>query len=636
MFVAVQRRGNSLQGSIGVQCSMEDMPDRADSALYRRLKQLRIGLPIAVFFIALTSEMSELNRLGWLIRPQNLGLDSLLYVAGGPVVLWLAMTWLTRRIRERDEAEACLSGSYHVSRQVANASNVESLLEIALSIPAQVLGHAAASLAMRAFPGGSWVLAGTRGLSENQRAALETFTMNVGDHLLCSQCAALHAIAHRDCPMLAGLQSTQVPAPVSAICLPLSREYPHQVVLSMYLTEAQNPSIQARHMVESLASGLAVAIDRARLHEREVQMLQRMEQAVKAQGTSEATLAQMLADVGAAYGAEMGVIFPAPDERVILTRTAVVCWPGNVPHPELALAAQEALQTDSPQVTVIQASAEIGQMIVIPLVVESRSVGVVILGGHFPDISSQLASLSVAAGMMAMVARNSQLYAALKGQAMLEERYRLARDVHDGLAQSLGFLNLKVQQVERMLHRQQSAAAVRALQEVREGIAELFAEVRLTLQDLRSPPRDERGLVEHLQDSIATFANRSGLDISLVAEGDLDLSPDVEVQLLHIVQEALTNVHRHAEARCARVFLRRGPQMVTLQVQDDGIGFPDAVAQETPAVVRQTPGFGLRILQERVEAMRGQLEIHSAPGKGVLLRITIPAHLIVETTTKGN
>jgi len=606
---------------------MEKMTERAGSTLYRRLDWLRVGLPIVFFLVALALETDEYSRLSRFVPMQTVVPDFPFYVVAGPVLVLLGMTWLAHRIRERDEAEAYLRGLYQISHQVAKAPDVESLLKIALDMPEQVLGQVAASLSMRAAAGRPWALVGTRGVTENQRAAIEAVTINAGDHLLCEQCPLLQAAMHPDCPVLAALQNSLKPAPVSAICLPLSESQPRHVLLSIYLTEAQYPSAEARHTLESLAAGLAVALDRARLRSREIQLLQQMDQAVQARASSAATLRHMLADIGAAHDAEMGAVFLAPHGHGTSSRTTFACWPGDEPGQQLAQAAQEALETGNAEV--VEGSTETGQIMAIPLVAEGQHVGILVLASRSPHACSQAASLRVAASMMAMVVRNSQLYAALESQAVLEERTRLAREVHDNLAQSLGFLNFQVQRVERLLGREQWDAAIPALQEARQEIGDLYAEVRMILQDLRSPVRDDLSLADHLREATAAVARRSHLAVSFIAEGELICSPEMDVQLSHIVREALTNVHRHAQAQQAWVRLQVRPEIVTLEVKDDGIGFSDEAMPQAPG------GFGLRIMQERAAAMGGQFRFHSTPGQGGLVQVTVPRDRVLASVRAG-
>jgi signal transduction histidine kinase len=253
---------------------------------------------------------------------------------------------------------------------------------------------------------------------------------------------------------------------------------------------------------------------------------------------------------------------------------------------------------------------------------------------------AQQAFLQVAAGMIALMIRNSQLYARLESQAVLEERNRLAREVHDGLAQGLGFLNFKMQQVDRLLARDQGEAARQALGEMRDGIQDLYAEVRQTIQDLRWLPEDGRGLSERLHQYVLDFGDRTGIDVSLDVGGELNLSPHEELHLFRIVQEALANVHKHAGAQHAWVRLRAEPDATILEIEDDGTGFSAEASSQNVASTGASGHFGLRIMQERAEAMGGRLSLHSVPGQGTRLQVRLNTPLSVDpypvsTTSQG-
>ena len=137
------------------------------------------------------------------------------------------------------------------------------------------------------------------------------------------------------------------------------------------------------------------------------------------------------------------------------------------------------------------------------------------------------------------------------------------------------------------------------------------------------------------------FSDRTGLEISLEVEGKPNLPPQDEVHLFRIVQEALTNTHKHAQAKRAWIRLRAGADGTILEVEDDGSGMSWAGYPQEAASSPDSPNhFGLRIMQERAEAIGGQLSLHSIPGQGTRLQVTIcssqtPAPYVVDTLSKG-
>jgi signal transduction histidine kinase len=546
----------------------------------------------------------------------------LLYGTVGPVVVWFALNWFARWIQERDEAEIHLRCLYQISRQASTATEMETLVDTALRMPEEVIKPAATSLILREYPEGPWTLAGTYGLQSKEEEILAARLTVAGSDLYCGQCAALSATSHQNCPMKPQLaQPDTMPTATSVICLPLSTERPPLALLNVYLFGEYSLPPRRRRVLESMAAVLSVALDHARLRTREFQMLHRIEQATRQPGGLAATLEHILADMATAHRARVGEVFLASRESGELGLTSVASWPEKEGHPGLLPAARQALLDED--TIIITRSGSKDHVVAIPLMAESQTTGVLVLASRSAFTSSQHAFLQVAAGMMALIISNSQLYTKLERQAVLEERNRLAREVHDGLAQSLGFLNFKMQHIDRLLSREQWEAVRQGLQEMRASLGDLYNEVRLTIQDLRWSPEAGLGLVEQIQHYVAGFQDRTGLEVSLAIEGEPNLSPRDEIHLFRIVQEALTNVHKHAQAHQVRIRLCAGPAGANLEVEDDGVGLPATNNPEetTPSGV---PGhFGLRIMRERAEAMGGQLFVQSLPGHGTRLQVVV-------------
>ncbi len=206
--------------------------------------------------------------------------------------------------------------------------------------------------------------------------------------------------------------------------------------------------------------------------------------------------------------------------------------------------------------------------------------------------------------------------------AVLEERERLAREMHDGLAQSLGYVLLKVRTSADLIASQDSPRATALLSEAEKIAAEAFREVRQSIFGLRTMVTRSLGLVPTLAEYLHDFSQQSGVavDLHLGDEGRIRLSPDREVQLIRIIQEALTNVRKHAEARRASVSLETTPQGLEVIIADDGCGFEPAEVQS-----RGRETFGLQTMEERAAAVKGMLCVESAPGKGTRVMVRFPA-----------
>lgn len=592
------------------------------SPLYRSIRRLRYILPITAFVLVVVHQ--SLTHIWFRLTPwfPYFLWQVLLYGTVGPVVVWFALDRFARWIQERDQAEAHLRCLYQISGQAASATEMEALVDIALRMPEEIVQPVATSLILREHPEGPWTLAGTHGLQSKEEEVLAARLTMAGSDLYCGQCADRSATAQQNCPLQFYLpQADMQPVVASVICLPLSTERPPLALLNVYLFDSITLPPSTRRVLESMAAVLSVALDHARLRAREFQMLHRIEQATRQEGDLAATLKRILAEMASVYRARTGQVFLASREKEEPTLTSIASWPESDAHPHLLPAARQALLAEDSVVTTNSQNKE--HLVAIPLRAEGLTMGVLVLTSRHALTSSQWAFLQVAASMMALIISNTQLYAKLERQAVLEERNRLAREVHDGLAQSLGFLNFKMQHVERLLARERWDAARRGVQEMRQGIQDLYTEVRLTIQDLRWSPEDGQGLVERLHQYVLAFGSRTDLEVSFVVEGEPNLSPGDEAHLFRIVQEALANVHKHAQAQHAWVRLRVGPEGTMLEIEDDGKGMLSASYTEAP-LASEAPGhFGLRIMRERAEAAGGQLALHSTPGQGTRVQVTV-------------
>jgi signal transduction histidine kinase len=214
---------------------------------------------------------------------------------------------------------------------------------------------------------------------------------------------------------------------------------------------------------------------------------------------------------------------------------------------------------------------------------------------------------------------NAQLHQRLRALAVAEERLRIAHDMHDGLAQVLAYVNTKAQAVKEFLRAGKTETAGAQLEELAAAAREVYADVREGIVNLRTEQHPARTLAESLQAYVAEWQDRSGIRAELAADADVGLPVAAEVQLARIVQEALTNVRKHARARNVRVEIRGGPDRVLLTVADDGVGFDPAQQRAS-----DFPRFGLTTMRERAEGVGGSLEIDSTPGAGTAVRVELP------------
>ncbi|MFC4785035.1 sensor histidine kinase [Nocardioides sp. MAHUQ-72] len=217
--------------------------------------------------------------------------------------------------------------------------------------------------------------------------------------------------------------------------------------------------------------------------------------------------------------------------------------------------------------------------------------------------------------LVELVATRDQLAATEREQGVLAERARLAREIHDTVAQGLSSIQLLLHATERA---DADRPGVEHLRLARQTAAEGLAETRRFIREL-SPPALDQGLGTALGRLAETHRSVSGLVVEFEAPASLDLPMPVQTALLRSAQGALANVVQHAQASHVRITLTDDRPLVRLVVADDGIGFD-------PAVVRarsSSDSFGLRAIEERVEQLGGTLDVVTRPGHGTTLVVTV-------------
>lgn len=213
---------------------------------------------------------------------------------------------------------------------------------------------------------------------------------------------------------------------------------------------------------------------------------------------------------------------------------------------------------------------------------------------------------------------NAHLHQQVASLAVAEERIRIAHEMHDGLAQILGYVNTKVQAAEAYMKRDAREEATGQLRELAAAARHAYADVRESIVGLRALP-GERSFSEVLADYVRNWEEMTSTKATLTIEPGIQLLALHELQLVRIVQEALTNVRKHAKASNVTVEIRRSGQMLRVSVEDDGIGFDPASRHRG-----DLPRFGLTTMKERAESTGATLSIDSAPGAGTRVRFELP------------
>lgn len=221
----------------------------------------------------------------------------------------------------------------------------------------------------------------------------------------------------------------------------------------------------------------------------------------------------------------------------------------------------------------------------------------------------------------ALEAARRELAAAERAAGVLEERQRLARDIHDTLAQSFTSIVMHLEAAEPQLE-MVSDSAHRHVGQARQSARDGLAEARRLVWALRPEALDQASLPEALERLAGRWSKASGVAATATITGTpRPLPAEVEVTLLRVAQEALANVRKHARATMVTLTLSFMDDALLLDVQDDGVGFVSGV----PATVRGDGGFGLTGMRERVARLGGSVSVESAPGEGTTVVVELRA-----------
>jgi two-component system, NarL family, sensor kinase len=256
----------------------------------------------------------------------------------------------------------------------------------------------------------------------------------------------------------------------------------------------------------------------------------------------------------------------------------------------------------------------------IPLYAQSRRLGVLnVASPDWRELSAEdLRLLRTIGDLLSIAIERARLFARSAQLGAVEERNRLAREIHDTLAQGLAAVVLRLETAGALLDAGADSARLRETIEQALGLTRAsLEEARRSVLDLRAAPLEGRTLGEALSELADVTTARGELQVSFEATGAAHPLPvRIEAGLYRIAQEALTNAVRHAAARTVRLRLETTPERVRLSILDDGRGFdPERVGKER---------YGLVGLAERAKLLGGRLDLRSGPGHGTRIEVEVP------------
>jgi signal transduction histidine kinase len=414
---------------------------------------------------------------------------------------------------------------------------------------------------------------------------------------------------------------------------------------NLYLTEKAGGgefTDEDEELVQLLAAQAAVAIENARLYESATRWGEQLESLAEV-GNALATEIELprllelivnrlrgLIDARLVY-----VAMPKPDGETVVETVAgedAESYVGMKLDPTRSKTARILERRRSERVDSLIDDPEVDQQaarsmaartgLFVPLIVRDRAIGVIVAQDkqhqdpRFTDEDVRIAEAfaeraAVAVDLSERVATDA-LRRVVAGQEL--ERHRLARELHDETGQALTSILLGLKNLEEA---KSDDDVRRSVLELRELVVSTLHDVRRLAVELRPKALDDFGLVPALERLAETFAEQTNVDVHIEAAlGDSRLPGEAETALYRIVQEALTNVVKHANARTVSVVLTRKGEAVVVVIEDDGRGFDPSADH--------TEGLGLLGMRERIALVGGRLSVESAPDRGTTVAVEVP------------
>lgn len=433
----------------------------------------------------------------------------------------------------------------------------------------------------------------------------------------CGSCDK-HGRAMTVCPLIQGPMADAF----GMYCLPLRSGEREFGVLNLYLRHNGELDDKTEVFLRAMLDETALALESVRLRQRELTAIRQI-QAVRQKNDLRGMLTVLVEDIRQALEADFAILNLETQEtgrvRILVGETSGTSQPfldgilqgvrtsgepvllGNVSGDPAVTSGVRSLMAAS---LCLQDEEAIGA-----LLVGNRRVQTFML--------RQLPLLQTVSSQVALVVRNAAWMAELEYNTMIQERKRLAREIHDGLAQTLGFLKLQAAQMQNYLDRQDLDRLRSTMTLNYATLSEAYQDARQAIDGLRIGP-DESGLLGWLRQTAAEFHEVSDIELSLdLADIEIEMPSEVHAQLIRIVQEALNNIRKHSGARSACIICRVTDQDLLLEVHDDGKGF-------SPADIPSPSRHGMRGMRERAELIGADFQVISLPEEGTTLRVRLP------------
>jgi two-component system nitrate/nitrite sensor histidine kinase NarX len=596
----------------------------------RRLRRwILAGLILVIVLIYLIIESTLLVRLSssaWIL------LDVLILMAFGLVVFWgvgrisSLSSERTSLQKKLDHAENQLAEAYernktifHISQMFAEARDQDQVVELILRLSMEFVGADGASfvpLDERSQP------LEAMSIGEIPFPVAEAWIEYLASpkiRELCGSCQEVERLTHT-CPLLIDtFKNTK-----GVYCYSLNRGDQEYGILNLYLprNEQFDPDMQA--VLRTILDETTKALESVRLRERAISTLSQF-QYVQEKTDLNVLFSGLLDNLCGTFDADFALVtiwegYEDKSKEIITS--------GDLPENTEALVEgilQSVVSSKEPVIIgKVSGNSDsppgFRSFMATPLISHGKDLkGVLLVANkHVKAFTNQqLSFLQTVAGQVALVVQNVDLMAKLEYRSMMDERTRLAREIHDGLAQTLGFLKLKTAQSLTYLERGEIDLTKETVKVCHDVLSDTYQDARQAIDGLRITPSED-GWAGWLAQTVAEFKDYNDISVSIHAAELLNpLAPEIQAQLIRIVQEALNNIRKHAHASKIEISCFRSDVDIAIEIWDNGIGF---LAEDVP----NSSQHGLRGMRERAELIGADFHVTSQTQRGTTVRVGLP------------
>ncbi|UCD99331.1 MAG: GAF domain-containing sensor histidine kinase, partial [Chloroflexota bacterium] len=426
----------------------------------------------------------------------------------------------------------------------------------------------------------------------------------------------------KNCPLVEFqvFESREEAKPVNVYCLHLRRGERDFGVLNLYLPEKDGLPESSQEFMQALLDEAALVLESIRLRNRELSVIEQL------RNQTDLKILEMdfIENVKEALKADFVLLQYLGGQE----QNPRIVSKGDLPEAKMTIIDSLIDNVSTSELPILLGEVDgdpglvqgVRSIIAVPLTVpDEPAMGVIVVGnyGSHKFNSRHLALLQTLSGQISLVIKNSRLQAETEFKIIISERKRLAREIHDGLAQTLGFLKLQTAQMENLLVANERDRLQESLSTTYRVLSEAYIEVRQAIDGLRISPNGE-GLASWVKDTCLEFEDNTGLMVDIEGfSGKENLPLEVQLQLVRIIQEALSNVRKHACAKQAWVSYYQTNEEAIIDIRDDGRGFSP---EDIPGVSR----YGLQGMRERTELIGGEFQVISQVDKGTTIRVRVP------------